>query len=64
MKAYVCEVEEYNGNRTPYRVSAMDADEARKKLMKLFPKCYVTHATLFTEYVKDKANRGKVIKMI
>ena len=64
MKTYVCEVEEFNGNRTPYRISAMDADKAREKLIKLFPKCYVTPATLFTEYTKDRANKGKIIKMI
>ena len=64
MKAYVCEIEDFNGNKTPYRVFAMDADKAREKLRKLFPKCYVAPAILFTEYVKDKANRGKTIKMI
>ena len=64
MKAYVCEIEEFNGNRTPYRVFAMNADKAREKLMKLFPKCYVTPAIHFTEYAKDRANKGKTIKMI
>lgn len=64
MKAYVCEVEEFNGNRTPYRVFAMDADKARGKLIKLFPKCYVTPTIVFTEYAKDRANKGKIIKMI
>lgn len=64
MRAYVCEVEEFNGNRTPYRVFAMNADKAREKLIKLFPKCYVTNAVYFTEYAKDRANKGKIIKMV
>ena len=64
MRAYVCEVEEYNGNKTPYRVFAMNADKAREKLIKLFPKCYVHPAIYFTEYATNKANKGKNIKMI
>jgi hypothetical protein len=64
MRAYVCEVEDYNGNKTPYRVFAMNADKAREKLVKLFPKCYVAEAVYFTEYATNKANKGKNIKMI
>lgn len=37
IKAFVCVVEEYNGNKTPTRVFAENEMEAHNKLIKMFP---------------------------
>lgn len=45
MKAFVCVVEDYKGNKTPNRVFAENEIEARNKLVKMFPECYTHNNT-------------------
>ena len=54
IKAFVCIVEEYNGNKTPTRVFAENEIEARSKLTRMFPKCYVSKAVRLKDYIADK----------
>ena len=42
--AFVCEVENYNGQKQYYRAFAADAKTAREKLIRQFPNCYVSEA--------------------
>lgn len=63
IKAFVCIVEEYNGNKTPTRVFAENEMEARNKLIKMFPKCYVSKAVRLKDYVANKKNKNQTIKM-
>lgn len=50
LKPFVCTVEEYSGNKTDCRVFAETAEQAREKLIKQFPKCYVSPAIPMKEY--------------
>ena len=63
MKAYICIIEDYNGNKTPNRVFAENEIEARNKLVKMFPKCFVSEAVRFRDYAMDKKNKNQIIKM-
>lgn len=53
IKGFVCIVEEYNGNKKPCRVFADTAVQAREKLIKQFPKCYVSPAVTLKEYAEQ-----------
>ena len=48
--AFVCEVENYNGQKQYYRAFAADAKTAREKLIHQFPKCYVGEAISYKEW--------------
>lgn len=48
-KAFVCIVEDYDGNKKFCRVFANTAVQAREKLIKQFPKCYVSLAVELKE---------------
>ncbi len=50
MKAFVCTVEDYNGNKKDCRAFAETAVQAREKLIKQFPNCYVSPAISLKEY--------------
>ena len=54
IKGFVCTVEEYNGNKKDYRVSAKTAVQAREKLIKQFPDCFVHPAITLKAYAKKK----------
>lgn len=63
MKAFVCIVEDYKGIKIPNRVFAENEIEARNKLIKMFPKCYVSKAVRFKDYVANKENKNQIINM-
>lgn len=63
MKAFVCIVEDYEGNKTPNRVFAENEIEARNKLVKMFPKCYVSKAVRFKDYVANMKDKTQSINM-
>ena len=63
IKAFVCIVEEYRGDRTPTRVFAENEMEARNKLIKMFPECYVSKAVRLKDYVANKKNKNRFINM-
>jgi hypothetical protein len=63
MKAFVCIVEDYEGNKTPNRVFAENDIEARNKLIKMFPKCYVSKAVRFKDYVVNMKDKTQSINM-
>jgi hypothetical protein len=63
MKAFVCIVEDYEGNKTPNRVFAENDIEARDKLIKMFPKCYVSKAVRFKDYVANMKDKIQSINM-
>ena len=63
MKAFVCIVEDYEGNKTPNRVFAENEIEARNKLVKMFPKCYVSKAVHFKDYVANMKDKAQSINM-
>lgn len=63
MKAFVCIVEDYEGNKTPNRVFAENEIEARNKLIEMFPKCYIGKAVRFKDYVVNKENKNQIINM-
>ena len=63
MKAFVCIVEDYKGNKTPNRVFAENEIEARNKLIKIFPKCYISEAVRFKDYAVNKENKNQTINM-
>jgi len=50
IKAFVCIVEDYNGNKNNCRVFANNAEEARQKLIKEFPDCFVHPAITLKEF--------------
>ena len=52
MKAFVCTVEDYNGNKKDCRAFAETAVQAREKLIKLYPNSYVSPATALKEYAE------------
>ena len=54
IKSFVCTVEGYNGNKKDYRVFAKTVVQAREKLIKHFPDCYVYPAITLKDYVKKK----------
>lgn len=57
IKAFVCTVEDYHGNKNDCRVFANTAGQAREKLIQQFPKHYVSHAVTLKEYMSN--NRQK-----
>lgn len=63
IKAFVCIVEDYEGNKTPNRVFAENEIEARNKLVKMFPKCYISEAVRFKDYALNKENKNQTINM-
>lgn len=63
MKTFVCIIEDYEGNKTPNRVFAENEIEARNKLVKMFPKCYVSKAVYFKDYVANMKNKTQSINM-
>ena len=64
MKAFVCIVEDYEGNKTPNRVFAENEIEARNKLVKMFPKSYVSKAVHFKDYVANMKDKTQFINML
>lgn len=50
IKAFVCEVEIFEGNKEFKRVFATNADEAKQKLIKEYPNRYVSPAITYKEY--------------
>ncbi len=63
IKAFVCIVEDCEGNKTPNRVFAENEMEARNKLIEMFPKCYVSEAVRFKDYAINKENKNQIINM-
>lgn len=63
MKAFVCIIEDYEGNKTPNRVFAENEIEARDKLIKMFPKSYVSKAVRFKDYVANMKDKTQSINM-
>lgn len=63
MKAFVCIIEDYKGNKTANRVFAENDIEARNKLVKVFPKSYVSKAVPFKDYVANTKNKTQSINM-
>lgn len=63
MKAFVCMVENYKGIKIPNRVFAENEIEARNKLVKMFPECYVSKAVRFKDYVANKENKNQIVNM-
>lgn len=58
MKAFICMVEIYDGERIPWRIFADTKEEARKKLIEQFPQCYVSEAITTAEYDIEKNSRN------
>lgn len=58
MKAFICVVEMYDGKKQPMRVFAESREEARKKLIKQFPRCYISEAMTTKEYDIEKNSRN------
>ena len=54
IKAFVCIIEDYNGNKKNCRVFANNAEEARQKLMKEFPNCFVHPAITLKEFKQNQ----------
>ena len=54
LKAYVCVVEDYEGNKKNCRAFASSAVKARERLIKDFPDCYVSPAISLKEFTKSK----------
>lgn len=52
IKAFICLVENLDGNKQPKRVFAETAIEAKQQLTKEFTDCCVGEAIPYTEYVK------------
>ena len=50
IKAFVCIVEDYDGNKNNCRVFANNAEEARQKLIREFPDCFVHPAITLKEF--------------
>lgn len=58
MKAFICMVEMYDGKKIPWRIFAESKEEARKKLIRQFPQCYVSEAMTIKEYDIEKNSRN------
>lgn len=56
MKEFICMIEMYDGKKQPWSVFADTKEEARKKLIRQFPQCYVSKAMTTEEYSKDGDN--------
>ena len=56
IKAFVCIVEDYDGNKNNCRVFANNAEEARQKLMEEFPDCFVHPAVTLKEFKQNQNN--------
>ena len=56
IKVFVCIVEDYDGNKNNCRVFANNAEEARQKLMKEFPDCFVHPAITLKEFKHSQNN--------
>ena len=54
MQAFICIIEKYNGSKMPARTFAESKEEARKRLIEQFPKCYVSEALTMKEYEVTK----------
>ena len=54
MKAFISLAEMYDGQKYPMRVFADTKEEARNKLIKQFPQCYVSEAMTTEEYGIEK----------
>ena len=59
IKAFVCTIEDYHGNKNDCRVFANTATQAREKLIQQFPKHYVSPAVTLKEYM----NKNKWISV-
>jgi type II secretory pathway component PulF len=57
MKAFICTIEDYHGNKNDCRIFADTATQAREKLIQQFPKHYVSPAVTLKEYMSK--NRQK-----
>lgn len=53
LKAFVCTVEHYSGEKETCRVFATDANEARVQLMKQYPDCFVHAAVPLKDYQEE-----------
>ena len=58
MKAFICMIEMYDGKKQPWRIFAESKEEARKKLIRQFPQCYVSEAMTTKEYDIEKNSRN------
>lgn len=48
----------YDGKKRPWRTYAESKEEARKKLIRQFPQCYVSEAMTAEEYAIEKKSRN------
>lgn len=53
IKGFVCTVEDYNGEKKNCRVFASTAVQAREKLIKEFPDCFVSPALTLKEFANQ-----------
>lgn len=60
MKVFICIVEDYNGNKKNCRVFADNVEEARKQLIKEYPKCYVSPAIPLKEFKQNDKKRSNL----
>lgn len=58
MKAFISLAEMYDGQKYPMRVFADTKEEARNKLIKQFPQCYISEAMTTKEYDIEKNSRN------
>lgn len=64
MKEFICIIEMYDGKKQPWSVFADTKEEARKKLIRQFPQCYVSEGYVSEVMTTEEYNKDGDSEMI